>query len=139
MPDDITNEPHATFDAEPMGSGTSALKVILAVVGVLAVWGVVAMQDNASSAGPVPAVGTYSSDDGGLPLGPIGSAACRDAVSEAQSNIPAAVAEAQSSVDDLIAQHPELGAYAAETKRAIADAAPEVRQSLSDAGHELGC
>jgi hypothetical protein len=74
-----------------------------------------------------------------LPLGPVGNAACRDAVNTAKANIPDVIAEAQSNVDSVVASDPNLAPYAAGAKQAIANAAPGAAASLDDAGHSLGC
>lgn len=53
--------------------------------------------------------------------------------------VGAVVRDAQSGVDDLIAEHPELAAYASEVERMPAESAPEAYRSLDEAGDQLGC
>lgn len=116
--------PAETGAAEAGGSG--AARVVLVLLAVAAAWGVWAMQVNASG-------------DNSVPLGPVGTYSCQQAVRDAQANVPAAVAEAQAGVDDLVADNPELAPYAADAKAALADAAPAARQGLAEAGRDLGC
>jgi hypothetical protein len=146
----------------PARRGPRAGAVVAAVAGavaMLAAWGVVAMAVNADRASDLPSgvsdtsssyspdsPSSYSPDNSGssgsstgLPLGPIGEASCRSAVSEAKSYVPGAIRDAQNSVDDLIAENPELAAYASDAKRMLAESAPQVNQSLDDAGRQLGC
>jgi hypothetical protein len=94
-------------------------------VAVLAVWGAFAMQQNLN--------GQH------LPLGPIGSANCSQAVSNAQSQVPTVVAQAQSNVDAEVAQDPELAPYADAAKQNLADAAPQAEADIAQAGQQLGC
>jgi hypothetical protein len=130
----------------------SGVRLALGLFAALAVWGAVASAHNAGNGGDglvspigqtggtsVPLTPGASGSAGNIPLGPIGEASCRSAVAEARSHIPDAVAEAQNGVDDLIAEHPELAAYAADAKRMLAQSAPQAQQSLTDAGHQLGC
>ena len=150
-------------EASPARGGFRAGTIVAGAVVVLAAWGVVAMVMNADTVSDVPSgvsdiSSSYDSDSYGsdsygssssgssssgssspLPLGPIGAASCRSAVADAKSYVPDAIRDAQSGVDDLIAENPELAAYAAEAKRMLAESAPDVYQSLDDAGDQLGC
>ena len=143
----------------PGRRGLRAGAVVAGAFAVLTAWGVVAMAVNADTASDAPSgisgtsgsygsdtsdssdsYGSYSSGSSSrLPLGAIGEASCRAAVSDAKSYVPDAIADAQRGVDDLIAENPELAAYASEAKRMLAQSAPEVYRSLDDAGDQLGC
>jgi hypothetical protein len=141
----------------PARRGLRVGAVVAGAFALMACWGVVAMAVNADTASdlspdstgtaslyePDSSESPYSSSSSGsssqLPLGPIGEASCRAAVSDAKSYVPDAIRDAQSGVDDLIAEHPELAAYAADARRMLAQSAPDVYRSLDDAGDQLGC
>ena len=142
--------------AEPSARrGSRAGAVVAGAFGLLALWGAVAMVVNADTASDLPSgnsdssssydtgssssYGSYPSGSSSLPLGPVGEASCRAAVAGAKSYVPDAIRDAQSGVDDLIAEHPELAAYASDAKRMLAESAPDVYRSLDDAGDQLGC
>jgi len=93
---------------------------------LLAMWGVFAMNHNASS-------------NSRVPLGPVGGTDCREAVANAQDAVPGAVSDAQDAVDDMVAENPDLAPYADDAKQQLADSADAARADLAAAGDDLGC
>jgi len=99
-------------------------KIIIAAALIVAGtigWGSLAIAQNAS--------GSH------LPLGPVGTSQCEQAVAQVQSNIPAAVAQVQSDIDSVTSDP----AIAAELRAAAAAAAPVLSADAVAAGHALGC
>ena len=115
-----------SLDTKSQSPIVSLPRIVALIVGILAVWALFAMDQNVSGSGD-------------LPLGPVGNSACRSAVQDVHSNVPEAIADAQRSVDALVAENPALAKYAAEAKRNLAMAAPEVHAGIDEAGRTIGC
>lgn len=114
----------------PRGSaGLNAGQVISIVIAVLLAIGWLSAQSHSDDSPVAPLTRA--------PL--IGDYVCADTRSDLQGNVDDAIDDAVNGVDDLIAESPELAAYAAGAKAQLRASEPEVRANLGDALAANGC